>query len=137
MSRELRRVPRDWDHPKDARGKCIPMRDHTYEEALAEWKEEGWGEEDKPVKDGYRPAYTSPADCYQVYEDVSEGTPLSPVLYTVDEVIGWLLGQGYSRNAATKFCKAGWAPSMVVKFRDGKMQMWTDINAFDVPEETQ
>ena len=42
---------------------------------------------------------------YQVYEDVSEGTHLSPIFSSADMLIAWLLAQGYSRDAAEAFLR--------------------------------
>jgi hypothetical protein len=51
---------------------------------------------------------------WQVWEDVSEGSPISPVFATSDELVAWLIGEGYSAEAAKAFVGHGWAPSMIV-----------------------
>lgn len=63
---------------------------------------EAWAPTDPPTGPGF-----------QVWETVSEGSPISPVFATEDELVGWLTTQGYSRAAAEGFAKSGWAPSMV------------------------
>jgi hypothetical protein len=52
---------------------------------------------------------------YQIYENVSDGTPVSPVFDSADELISWLITQGVSREAAEAFIAQGHAPSFVVK----------------------
>lgn len=53
-------------------------------------------------------------DGWQVWETVSEGSPISPVFTDADGVYRWLLQQGYSQPAALAFIDAQWAPSMVM-----------------------
>lgn len=38
MGREIRRVPMDWEHPKDERGYFIPLFDRDYESVGLEWE---------------------------------------------------------------------------------------------------
>jgi hypothetical protein len=57
---------------------------------------------------------------YQIYEDVTEGTPVSPVFGTVEELQRWLIAQGYSKAATEAFIREGSAPSFVVS-RDGEV----------------
>jgi hypothetical protein len=41
MGREVRRVPADWQHPKDERtGHFIPLFDGSFRQVLDEWNEE-------------------------------------------------------------------------------------------------
>lgn len=83
-----------------------------------------------PDPDFYRPEWPEgSATAYQVYETVSEGTPVSPVFTTLEQVEDWLVNEGgYSRHAAQSFCKAGWAPSALM--REGKLAK--DIHSFDL-----
>lgn len=39
MGREVRRVPADWQHPKDDHGRFIPMHEQSFEAAFKEWTE--------------------------------------------------------------------------------------------------
>jgi hypothetical protein len=50
---------------------------------------------------------------YQLWETVSEGSPISPVFSTKEEFIAYLVSQGYSQKASENFSESGWAPSMV------------------------
>jgi hypothetical protein len=51
---------------------------------------------------------------FQLWETVSEGSPVSPVFPTAEEFAAWLVSQGYSPEAATAFIGSGWVPSMVL-----------------------
>jgi hypothetical protein len=52
---------------------------------------------------------------YQVWETVSEGSPISPVFKTAEETVDWLIGKGYSSNAARSFVYgSGWSPSGMI-----------------------
>jgi hypothetical protein len=56
---------------------------------------------------------------YQVYENVSDGTPVSPVFPSADELIAWLRAQGISREAVEAFLREGFAPSFVINSDGG------------------
>jgi len=149
MSREIRRVPPDWEHPRDALGRYKPLIDRDYETALQEWWEgrqkwqrnpesdctwEEW-EGSAPNPDYHRPAWSAEeATCFQVYENVSEGTPTSPVFATERELLAWLLSEGFSEHAAVKFVEHKWAPSMVINVGvDGRTQLsGLGIHAWDM-----
>lgn len=54
-------------------------------------------------------------DGWQVWETVSEGSPVSPVFPAPQSLVSWLIGEGYSEKAATSFVMgSGWVPSMVM-----------------------
>lgn len=142
MGREVRRVPLDWQHPRDEYGHYVPLYDQVYEDAAAEWLanlrrwEDGthpdliddpdlktrmpffWGwDGGPPDKERYRERHWTAEEAtgYQFYETVSEGTPLSPVFASADELAAWLVStQGYSEKSARSFVAAGWAPSFVM-----------------------
>jgi hypothetical protein len=153
MGREIRQVPLDWEHPKNERGHFRPLYDRTHEEALKEWNEEreafnakrpilhngepyeGTFEErhgEVPDPLYYRPAFPT-TDGFQIYETVSEGTPVSPVFKTRDELRDWLIKQGTSPEAAKNFAEDGWVPSMVVG-RGKIVSGYECANAFPRPE---
>jgi len=58
---------------------------------------------------------------WQLWETVSEGSPISPVFATGEELAGWMASPAYTWGAsspltieqATAFVKAGWATSLV------------------------
>lgn len=68
---------------------------------------------------GYETLFNGPADFYQVYETVSEGTPTSPIFETLPEMVEWLISEGYSKEAAEAFTEGGYAPSMVFSAETG------------------
>ncbi len=66
---------------------------------------------------------------WQVWETVSEGSPVSPAFATADELINWLIDEGYSEGAAEAFVTSdGWAPSFVL----GNGRLYKDIDAMDI-----
>lgn len=59
------------------------------------------------------PLLSGSGEC-QIYETDSEGTPVSPVFASKDELAEWLVTEGgYSRQAADMFARDGWAPSFM------------------------
>lgn len=154
MGREIRRVPKGWEHPKRDNGSYHPMRDASYEEAANEWlnncilfsqgkhpyqlenkynanEYKYWWDFDgtPPEIDYYLPTW-KPEEriCYQIYENVSEGTPVSPVFESEEEMVQWLIKQGHSENASRKFVEDGWV--MTGMLVDGRSAM--NIDCFDL-----
>jgi len=73
-----------------------------------------------PDEKYYRPAWTDEeCVCFQMYETVSEGTPVSPVFDTKEELIEWMVVEGWSRESAVEFAKDGWAPSFIFTIKTG------------------
>ena len=127
MGREIRNVTKDWKHPESHPGNYIPLFDRTYEEAIAEWMDE------KPSHpECYRPEYDGTADCFQMYETVSEGTPVSPVFETKGELAEWLVSQGYSEDAAAGFIASGWAPSFVMCRKGDEVKTYKNAEMYDM-----
>lgn len=158
MSREIRRVPVDWQHPRDEKGNYIPMHDEDYETASTKWKSEFaawengthtslekhpelkgtmefWERDSPPDPDVCRPKFIGEPTHYQIYEDVSEGTPVSPIFATLEDMKVWLISQGFSEYASTEFIRVGWAPSMV--FLPGKGISGIGIHSFDMYIESE
>lgn len=70
-----------------------------YEAAHNEWQET-----EPPSGEGW-----------QLWENVSEGSPISPVFEVPEGLINWLVAEGYSWEAAENFVHGpGWAPSAIV-----------------------
>lgn len=138
MGREIRRVPPNWEHSKDYRGHYKPLHDQPWREAMQGWLEDygnewqTWTNEEDidapPDPQYYRPVWTEEPTAYQVYETVSEGTPVSPVFSTVDEMRAWLIGQGHSEKATDEFIRFGHAFSMVI----GPRGMASNIETYDI-----
>ena len=96
MGRELRRVALDFDWPLE---KVWPGFVYDgLEEPPDDW-------EGSPPPDGAG---------YQVWETVSEGSPVSPVFKATDEVVGWIMGEGYSREVAEAFLESGYCASAMI-----------------------
>jgi len=148
MGREIRKVPKNWEHPRDENGHLKPMHDDDFDTVAKNWIEElivwengthpqkkdsneyYWEYEgDPPQRDYYRPKFLEVANCFQIYETVSEGTPVSPVFETKEELKIWLVHEGYSEHAAQRFIEEEWAPSMVGVFGKGLKQ---NIHSFDI-----
>lgn len=108
MSRVIRRVPPGWKHPVDEEG-YIPMHDRTVKEAIekGELQKGEWAA-------WYRPEWTEEPTHFQVYEEVTEGTPLSPVFESEEELVEWVVDKGYARKAAEKFAEYKYAPSSAI-----------------------
>jgi len=133
-----------------------PLYDHSYREAAAEWRKEfaEWeaGERQKyfedngedyeywdyngmpPDKEYYRPDW-KPEEMtwFQVYETVSEGTPVTPPFATKDELINYLIKNGdfwdqqrgdggWLRENAEAFIERGFAMSLVVNTATGEVK---------------
>lgn len=101
MGREIRKVIPNWVHPKDDDGKYKPMRK-------------------RPPRKKYD------ATWFQMYETVSEGTPVSPPFPSLDALEDYLVNHGdfwdqrrgsggWRREAAKSFCADGFACSMIVQ----------------------
>jgi hypothetical protein len=76
--------------------------------------EDGPGYGPEPEDNGYYhpdwPEGTPMGYCF--YETVGEGTPLSPVFATTDDLAQWLVEhEGMSPEGAARFVGIGWAPS--------------------------
>src|SRR5262245_21266761 len=97
MGRRIVKVPANFEHPKDTDGDYIPGAHHQILYALP----------------------TQARDCFQIYEDVSEGTPVSPIFPTEEALRDWLSAVGVSFEAADRFIKTGHAPSFVLAEEEG------------------
>lgn len=145
MGREIRMVPPNWSHPRGGKGQLQPMFDHTFEDSAKVWKdgfaewESGvrpsycsaenrslqyweWAGEPPADRTYYRPWSDEEATWYQLWETVSEGTPLTPPFATKQELADHLAVNGDSwynapwgkEKAETFVFGDGWAPSLVV-----------------------
>lgn len=152
MSREVRKVHRTWVHPMDETGREIPLEEGPFSKALSDWKESKrqwdlgfvmdclkgdwvWKPKDadglsfddwvgeKPAPHQYMPEW-EPEDLthIQMYETCTEGTPISPVMETPEELARWLADNGASSfgsstasyEAWLSTIKRGWAPAGVL-----------------------
>jgi hypothetical protein len=105
MGREVRRVPPDFNHPINEvwPGFCPP-------DGLNDDELDAWEETDPPEGDGW-----------QLWETVSEGSPISPPFATSGELVAWLCTGAYKwggpldRADAEALVNEGWMPSMVFR----------------------
>jgi len=143
MGREIRQVPPNWEHPRNKCGHYKPMLDQTYARRIFEhiWYDlpyylkhpryiKEWFEE-WPNKEVSRPRWQQKPTHFQIYETVSEGTPVSPVFATEKEIVEWLITQGHSRHASEEFVKNKWVMSMVLSPHG----IAIDIDIYDLPNE--
>jgi hypothetical protein len=90
---EIRRVPPAFRHPIDDEGGPIPG---AHLELLYN-------------------AGASQCTCYQLYENVTEGTPVSPIFDSDAALFAWLRERGWSQENTSMLAKWGHAPSLVVR----------------------
>ena len=146
MGREIRKVPADWDHPKDENGDYKPLFDRSFLQEAREWLDRAvawdngtdpdcaehksthpffwqWGG-DPPDPKYYRPDWPEESRThFQIYETVSEGTPVTPHFATKAELVDYLAergtfwddGKGWDRSVAERFVELEYAPSMIIK----------------------
>lgn len=169
MGREVRRVPADWQHPKDDRGNYIPLYAGPFSKRVAEWDEdsrqwslgfmrdysnypasafkpkegpaleypayEDW-DTSRPVAEDYMPDWPEAERTHlMMYEDTSEGTPISPAFETPEELARWLAdnnASAFGGSTATYeqwlgMARGGWAPSMVID--SGRMMSGVEFMA--------
>jgi hypothetical protein len=156
MSREVRKVPANWEHPKVERYgemQFQPKYDESFDDVFAQWladfdriragdlteierqcyplgladwlKDEGR----PPDPDYYMPNW-SPEERthFMMYQTTSEGTPISPVFATPEELARWLVDnnatafvdQTASYEAWLRIAHGGYAPSAIMV--SGEMQ---------------
>lgn len=172
MGREVRMVPQNWEHPKDKKGDHIPLMDGLCKSLSDWWRckamwnlgyRKGFGKNEPnwlPIEEKYT---GTPEDWYgeapdpenympdwapefrthlQMYEDTSEGTPISPVMETPEELARWLADTGassFGRSTATyeqwlEVCRGGWAPSAVLTvYENGTGTMQSGVEAMASP----
>ena len=156
MGREVRKVPRCWEHPRTLEGAFIPLHGRSYAKEAADWDAEclkwceGWRPDyydtktckvypntpegyaawdgERPVESEYMPDFGDSADMFVMYENVTEGTPISPAFETLEGLAHWLAdneASAFADRTATyeqwlATCRKGHAVSMVSS-SDGKL----------------
>lgn len=115
MGREVRMVPKDWEHPVNGRGQCIPLFSRDVLES--------WDHRDGPPPTCVMPEFAEgTATHLMMYEDTSEGTPISPAFATAEELARWLTdnrasffgGQTIGYEDWMEVIRRGWSPGIVV-----------------------
>jgi hypothetical protein len=126
MGFEIRRVPPNWEHPKEQyfdlksqvmKERYVPLVDRDIQEVLNEWLNEEFEEKitenslcsisgtNLPDRRFYRERWTEEPIWYQVYENTSEGTPVTPPFASEDEVVYYLVNYGTFSNPYKKWNK--------------------------------
>lgn len=82
--------------------------------------------EQRAVYEAWERSEPPGGDGWQLWETVSEGSPISPVFATAEELATWMTenrctvnGPMSSYDAALRFVQAGWAPSFMVSAETG------------------
>lgn len=152
MGREVRRVHKSWVHPKDNDGVFIPLFDGiAFKPRLERWKlgrskwtnglREDFNGSWQPLSDSersmsyeewdgpvpnekdYMPQWQEEERTHlMMYENTTEGTPISPAFTTVDELAKWLADNNASAfGSATatyeewlSMCEVGSCPTAIV-----------------------
>lgn len=153
MGREVRRVPKDWSHPKDNNNRYIPLYEgiKNLDLKIEQWhaKNDLWNDGKHPDQkefpeykpyghrfcsytewfggppnpENYMPYWSEEERThYQMYEVVTEGTPMSPICETPEELAQWLAdnkASAFGRQTATyaewlKMINKGFAISAVL-----------------------
>lgn len=119
MGREIKRVPVDFNHKREE-----PWPGYLTPPGLTDEEYDDWEHTEPPTGEGW-----------QVWETVSEGSPVSPVFATAEELARHLstVGDDWAVRRAARgrpeplptyeqalaFVQAGWAPSMVFSVATG------------------
>lgn len=134
MSREVRPVALDWEHPRlpgtysDGSPRYLGLNSRESLRFRLEWNAKHPDDEDaqEPVDlSEYMPEIPEGTPYgWQLYETVSEGSPVSPVCATKDELAAWMSSPAAGRervspDVAAKFVKEGWAPSFFMSPQTG------------------
>ena len=131
MGREIRMVPPNWAHPINDSGEYVPMHKSNYLEALDAWfgehrKWESGENKDRekmlalncrfyaewsgnpPRVEDHVKYRSEEGTWFQLYETVTEGTPITPPFETKEELIKYLVETGdnwrgkWSEKSATE-----------------------------------
>ena len=148
MGREIRRVPKNWEHPKTKFDGYRPLYEPSWEDDYQKWQQsvsdfekigspyyknlrEFIDDEKCPDPSDYVDYSSEEAIWYQVYETVSQGTPVTPPFSTPEQLAMYLHTSGdfwqqdnildgekerfMSYEVAFKFVNNdGWVPSCVI-----------------------
>lgn len=121
MAYEIRKVPAQWQHPKDENGEYVGLFESSrFKRDTQRWDEENdmWSKgmrsdgrnqyvaiepkyqhmsyvqwtQQRPVPEHYMPQWRNEERThFQVYEDVTEGTPVSPVFDKAIDLLNWVI----------------------------------------------
>jgi hypothetical protein len=139
FDRSLRQAQADWDEGlRKWDSGDDPDRERFTQDGGEPYPYEEWNGE-RPGDDDlyYRPDWPEDVELgYQLYETVSEGTPLSPSFATAEELARFLiypLAMFDSFEAAMRFVDVGWAPSFMDKGDGRGLQPGYEVVAEEGP----
>lgn len=119
MACEVRRVPVNWEHPKNEKDHYVPLLGASFKQCVTQWDEEAaqwekgfrrsfasdnwepktadmtgsfadWDGE-RPEEKDYMPDWSDAERTrWQMYESVTNGTPISPVMESPEALARWL-----------------------------------------------
>ena len=148
-------MPKGYEHPKDnCTGRYIPQYEGFFLEELdkyialyEEWKKKGADKSTFEDEVGYAPRLDLYIDVseddrswVQLYENVSEGTPITPPFKTEKELVDYLVENGdfwgyqWSRASAENIVEKVWALSGVVS--GGTLYRPNELGEIDKKEHT-
>jgi len=132
MGREVRMVPKDWEHPKRSDGNYLALYEGTFlkntiedwDKSFAEWNSGNYPsyatdenikagfvdwEGERPKEEDYMPLWTQEeATHYMMYQNTSEGTPISPAFESPEDLAEWLYKSGASAFGRQTASYEGW-----------------------------
>jgi|SRR3989304_2374966 len=149
MSREVRRVPPTWQHPRGPNDEYVPLLDKLVEHT-AQWDAEAalyerheypgataanyamstfvqyYGPRPDPAD--YMPVWSAEERThYQMYETCSEGTPISPVMATPEELAEWLYANKASAFGSLTATYDQWLATIRAGSTPGSMVVVDDV----------
>jgi hypothetical protein len=124
VGREVRKIKAGWEHPRDARGNYEPLLPYSRLAGLLEDYEKYPDDFNAaPTEAWVMPNWTEDeATMFVMYEDTTEGAPISPAFATPEELARWLAdnqASSFGNMTATysqwlRVCNGGYAPGMVM-----------------------
>jgi hypothetical protein len=146
MGREIKRVALNFDWPLEMTWKGFLNPYHSQECKVCDGtglghcpvcRGEGsiwFSDEVKKLSEEWQSYEPPSGEGWQIWETVSEGSPITPVFATKDDLVDYLVEKGdlwdqkrrtggWKRENAEKFVNRGWSPSMVSVVENGKTQI--------------
>jgi hypothetical protein len=134
MGREVRMIKKGWEHPKKPDGRYVPLWEgSSLQDALREFAEDPQDFDNIPPNPAdYMPVWQDgEATMFVMYEDTSEGTPISPAFETPEELARWLTDNGASAFGSFTadydqwlgIAKGGYSPGLMISMGSMKPSM--------------
>jgi hypothetical protein len=117
MSREVRKVPENWEHPKNESSRLFSPLLEGYKNSAIEFmriaNKEGLQEAIDYMgfvdKGDYMPDWGEDEKThFMMYESTTEGTPISPAFETPEELARWLVNNNVRAFASSGASYEGW-----------------------------